>query len=402
MKKAGEHVRVNFGQSPFIFDIDGMMSASNHDFINFHSLNPPNPSPGPAASPGYLALDGASDTPMVHAPDEPVISDDTPGQDNLPPLSISSAAENQIQLGLQENRGFNSTIIVQEIREAQADLEDLRVRSDETRERASIARVAVDARFVAGEVSPEEIAIERRRNLLELDPSLNNEELAQLLRQDDVPVAPASLVDTVQPQDWIDEACELLYLSLWTRPLHDLSTPDHVQDIRRALRSHLLGHPRIPPLSQELSQPEITALVEDVRNRAMLEIVEAITSRIASPVSISIASPSHGSDDFNLDLVSGRETQEQSESRITGSPVPPAVDGSTGPQEQASSRVAGSPVPQLPANTASTGAQAQANGEGESQRPISTESHFGKTLTDIQLQQEKKHIRQEIEGTRYA
>jgi hypothetical protein len=28
MKKAGEHVRVNFGQSPFIFDIDGMMSAS--------------------------------------------------------------------------------------------------------------------------------------------------------------------------------------------------------------------------------------------------------------------------------------------------------------------------------------------------------------------------------------
>jgi hypothetical protein len=29
MKKAGEHVRVNFGQRPFVFDIDGMMSASN-------------------------------------------------------------------------------------------------------------------------------------------------------------------------------------------------------------------------------------------------------------------------------------------------------------------------------------------------------------------------------------
>lgn len=28
MKKSGEHIRVNFGQSPFIFDIDGMMSAS--------------------------------------------------------------------------------------------------------------------------------------------------------------------------------------------------------------------------------------------------------------------------------------------------------------------------------------------------------------------------------------
>ena len=28
MKKSGEHVRVNFGQTPFVFDIDGMMMAS--------------------------------------------------------------------------------------------------------------------------------------------------------------------------------------------------------------------------------------------------------------------------------------------------------------------------------------------------------------------------------------
>lgn len=28
MKKPGEHIKVNFGQSPFIFDIDGMMEAS--------------------------------------------------------------------------------------------------------------------------------------------------------------------------------------------------------------------------------------------------------------------------------------------------------------------------------------------------------------------------------------
>jgi len=28
MKKAGEQVRVNFGQSPFIFDIDGLMEVS--------------------------------------------------------------------------------------------------------------------------------------------------------------------------------------------------------------------------------------------------------------------------------------------------------------------------------------------------------------------------------------
>jgi hypothetical protein len=36
MKKTGEHIRVNFGQRPFVFDIDGMMSASN----NSHSLTP--------------------------------------------------------------------------------------------------------------------------------------------------------------------------------------------------------------------------------------------------------------------------------------------------------------------------------------------------------------------------
>jgi hypothetical protein len=34
MKKTGEHVKVNFGQSPFVFDIDGMMTASDLNFYN--------------------------------------------------------------------------------------------------------------------------------------------------------------------------------------------------------------------------------------------------------------------------------------------------------------------------------------------------------------------------------
>lgn len=38
MKKSGEHIRVNFGQSPFVFDIDGMMSASNN---SSYLLTPP-------------------------------------------------------------------------------------------------------------------------------------------------------------------------------------------------------------------------------------------------------------------------------------------------------------------------------------------------------------------------
>ena len=28
LKKTGEHIRVNFGQAPFVFDIDGLMKAS--------------------------------------------------------------------------------------------------------------------------------------------------------------------------------------------------------------------------------------------------------------------------------------------------------------------------------------------------------------------------------------
>jgi hypothetical protein len=34
MKKPGEHIRVNLGQSPFIFDIDGMMLVSPHSSFN--------------------------------------------------------------------------------------------------------------------------------------------------------------------------------------------------------------------------------------------------------------------------------------------------------------------------------------------------------------------------------
>jgi hypothetical protein len=39
MKKSGEHIRVNFGQSPFVFDIDGMMAAS--DDSDFSAYSPP-------------------------------------------------------------------------------------------------------------------------------------------------------------------------------------------------------------------------------------------------------------------------------------------------------------------------------------------------------------------------
>jgi hypothetical protein len=39
MKKSGEHIRVNFGQSPFVFDIDGMMSVSNDSTLTFPRIS---------------------------------------------------------------------------------------------------------------------------------------------------------------------------------------------------------------------------------------------------------------------------------------------------------------------------------------------------------------------------
>lgn len=38
LKKTGEHVRVNFGQTPFIFDIDSVMKACSFEFPNFRFL----------------------------------------------------------------------------------------------------------------------------------------------------------------------------------------------------------------------------------------------------------------------------------------------------------------------------------------------------------------------------
>lgn len=41
MKKSGEHIRVNFGQSPFVFDIDSMMAASFTPFFKILVIDHP-------------------------------------------------------------------------------------------------------------------------------------------------------------------------------------------------------------------------------------------------------------------------------------------------------------------------------------------------------------------------
>jgi hypothetical protein len=58
MKKAGEHIRVNFGQSPFIFDIDGMMSASNNFDLSRILPSLDFAQNAPAAAPGSATVLG--------------------------------------------------------------------------------------------------------------------------------------------------------------------------------------------------------------------------------------------------------------------------------------------------------------------------------------------------------
>jgi len=33
MKKIGEHIKTNFGQAPFVFDIDGFVAVSSYYFL---------------------------------------------------------------------------------------------------------------------------------------------------------------------------------------------------------------------------------------------------------------------------------------------------------------------------------------------------------------------------------
>lgn len=93
MKKAGEHVRVNFGQSPFVFDIDGMMSASNHFSYLPSSLGSPSSDsllvtlnlPGFSRPFEGFGTQAAVTDSLLHV-DDPDDSDDEPPPLVTPPL----------------------------------------------------------------------------------------------------------------------------------------------------------------------------------------------------------------------------------------------------------------------------------------------------------------------------
>ncbi|PVH84596.1 SPRY-domain-containing protein [Cadophora sp. DSE1049] len=88
MKKSGEHIRVNFGQSPFVFDIDGMMSASNHFSYPQNSLGSigSNPSPTGSNIPGLQALLQAPNPETVAAASLRLLDEQEDPDDEPPPL----------------------------------------------------------------------------------------------------------------------------------------------------------------------------------------------------------------------------------------------------------------------------------------------------------------------------
>jgi hypothetical protein len=85
MKKAGEHIRVNFGQSPFVFDIDGMMSASNtYDLSRILS------SLGFAQNASAAAL-GSTNVLGLDAPTGSASTNDVPARDDSAANSSAAA-----------------------------------------------------------------------------------------------------------------------------------------------------------------------------------------------------------------------------------------------------------------------------------------------------------------------
>lgn len=88
MKKSGEHIRVNFGQSPFVFDIDGMMSASNH--ISF----PPNSSGSQSSTPLRVGSDGSGRVQGLGPEEVAILLDGVDDSDDMddepPPLGTPS------------------------------------------------------------------------------------------------------------------------------------------------------------------------------------------------------------------------------------------------------------------------------------------------------------------------
>lgn len=97
MKKIGEHIRVNFGQSPFVYDIDGMMSVSSN--ISSSSSPPPPPSGAQdlitvTGNPGNTAQSAPSSTRTANGISNTLLNRSPTSNENRPPPHQASVPAN--------------------------------------------------------------------------------------------------------------------------------------------------------------------------------------------------------------------------------------------------------------------------------------------------------------------
>jgi hypothetical protein len=344
MKKAGEHVRVNFGQSPFIFDIDGMMSASNHNFISSHSVNPHIPFSGSAASIGGLALDGPSGsqtsstitmdagsaTANGDSEGSPAENDHQPSNGTLaeiiyPPRIRTSTERSQEEIRLALGREWESG--------DPNPLGELRLTAEHVVGLSHTMYRLLQRYRIFNRATPR-----RRRDVRSMfRERLNNERLSRIL----------------QVRDSEDGALDL-FRTVRTEILYEIALNNELGSV--------LDYPgsEIEPRSQSQS-PGTIVVSADSRRETMHAMRRAL--RIVNPVSYNTTS--------------------------------------RGRQPEAPERVAESPTPFLD-NAASPRTQSQTVVVFRPSGPNFRTCLFSNIWTNFREQSEKKHIRQEIDATSTA
>jgi hypothetical protein len=342
MKKAGEHVRVNFGQSPFIFDIDGMMSASNYNFIDSHSVSPHIPFPGFAVSTGDLALDDTSNSQTSSS----TTIDARPATANGNSRESAPTENNHpngILARLRETHGAPSNEPSQEV-----------------------IRWALNREFESDKDDPDLVGnIEFSEEHLEsLSPTLHR--MGQVYRN------------------------------------FNSATPERRRVISTMIRERLHNE-RLSRIFQiSMSDDGALDLFRTVRTETLWQII--LTTDLGEVVQSQ--SPSSVSDDEIPPLVETASTISESESPRTqpGSPFTGStitVSDNSRETIRATRRALGI-INSIPDTAANQEAQSRAIVLYNS--PIITirTSRFPNILANLREQQEKKHIRQEIEATRHA
>jgi hypothetical protein len=356
MKKAGEHVRVNFGQSPFIFDIDGMMSASTHNFISSHFVNPHIPFSGSAASIGELALDGPSGS-------------QTSSTITMDAGSATANGDSEGSLAENDQQPSNGTLA-----------ENIHPPSNGT-----FAEIIYPPRTrTSTERSQEEIRLALGREWESGDPN--------------------PLGDLPLTAEHLASLSHTMYRLLQRYRIFNRATPRRRRDVQSMFRERLNNLCLSRILQVRGSEDGALDLFRTVRTEILYEIalnneLESVLDYPGSEIESRSRSQSPGTIVVSAD--SRRETMHAMRRALRiVNPISYNIT-SRGRQPEAPERVAESPTPFLD-NAGSPRTQSQAVVVFRPSGPNFQTCLFSNTWANFREQSEKKHIRQEIDATSTA